>query len=211
MAFVDYLPLLDIVFTMSPLLGKAIAAIDAANSTDPNSVQWDGPSMPKELVYGRKMSDWLTKMEPNPSEVLQLAARSQHICRWEIPRSTYPTGRIGYLQWRTALYSHHAQRAGQILREAGYDPDTIQRVGWLLQKQNLKTNPEMQILEDVVCLVFLENELPEFMSRHPEEKLIHILKKTWKKMSPRGHAAAMDLLPRLPQAEQNLIRKALEC
>jgi hypothetical protein len=145
--------------------------------------------------------------EPHASEALQLAARSQHLMRWRIPRETFSKDRAGYIRWRTTLYDFHADRAAEVLREVGYDEATIERVRSLIRKQNLKTDPESQTLEDVICLVFLENYFAEFARDHDEEKLIKILRKTWRKMSDRGHDAAMNL--NLGPHELELISKAL--
>src|SRR3954471_24845662 len=126
----------------------AIARVDAVNSLDPAG---------KELLYSRRMSEWLDRVEPAASDALRLAARAQHVRRWTIPRSDFPMDRIGYLTWRTALYKFHADQAADLLRAAGYDDDpTIARVASLIRKERLKTDPEAQTLEDVICLVFLE-------------------------------------------------------
>ncbi|HEY1684412.1 MAG TPA: DUF4202 domain-containing protein [Tepidisphaeraceae bacterium] len=185
---------------MNDRLTQALCAIDAANASDPNN---------KELTYSQRMTEGLFRLEKSPSEILQLAARAQHIRRWDIPRNTYPAGRIGYLQWRTALYAHHAQITGEILQTAGYDPSTIQHVQHLLRKQGIKTDPEMQSLEDVICLVFLQYELTPFAQQQPAEKVIEILRKTWKKMSARGHAAALAQVLSLPVEIQSLVQAAL--
>jgi hypothetical protein len=181
----------------------AIAHFDAANSQDPARIH----DLPAQLLYARRMTDWLHRLYPHASEPLQLAARSQHIQRWSIPRSTYPMTRPGYHQWRTALYDFHADTAAKILTDCGYDPQTIGKVRSLLRKEKLKSDPDMQALEDVICLVFLENELPDFALRHPEEKLLTILRRTWAKMSPIGHAAAMQL--QFSPEIRDLIAKAL--
>jgi len=181
----------------------AIQQFDAANAEDPTLV--DG--IPAELLYARRMTDWLNRLYPDAGEVLHLAARSQHIRRWEIPRSKFPMTRIGYHQWRTSLYSFHADTSAEILRQNNYDDATITRVRSLLKKQNLKTDPEMQMLEDVVCLVFLESYFADFAPKHEEEKVIGILRRTWKKMSPHAHAAALNL--RLSDNARQLIEKAL--
>jgi hypothetical protein len=176
----------------------AIDRFDAANAQDPAG---------KELAYARRMTQWLQRLEPNASEALRLAARSQHIRRWEIPRASFPMDRPGYLKWRKTLYEFHATKAGEILHDVGYDDATIARVQSLLRKEKIKLDPEMQTLEDVICLVSLENYFAEFAGDHDEEKLIKILRKTWKKMSDRGHSAAMKL--NLAERELELISKAL--
>jgi hypothetical protein len=163
---------------------EAIARFDEANARDPQS---------EALLYAQRMTDRLARFAPDASEPLRLAARSQHIRRWEIPRTTFPAGRIGYLQWRKRLYEFHAQIAAQILGDVEYDDATIARVQALLRKENLKADPEMQMLEDVICLVFLEHYFADFACKHDEAQIINILRRTWKKMSPRGREAAMRL------------------
>jgi hypothetical protein len=182
---------------------QAIRLFDAANSQDP--VHIDGT--PAQILYAQRMTQWLDRLYPSASEPLRLAARSQHIERWMIPRADYPMTRGGYHKWRTALYDFHADTASRILADSGYDPQTIAAVRSLLRKEKLKSNPDMQALEDVICLVFLENELPEFALRHDPAKLITILRRTWAKMSPHGHAAALKL--NYSPEIKSLIEKAL--
>ena len=188
-------------------LQSAIDRFDAANGEDPNLQMVADEPCPAELLYAQRMTQWLHRLGPDASEPLRLAARAQHICRWKIPRSDYQSGRDGYRRWRTDLGQFHAETAGQILRDVGYDKPTIDRVKSLLTKQRLKADPECQILEDVICLVFLEHYLGEFTQKHDEAKLINILQRTWNKMSPRGHEAALAL--DLPQEARRLIDKAL--
>jgi len=191
------------------LLNLALAAFDDANAADPNHLIINGQEHPAELIYAQWMTEVLDHFMPHASEPLRLAARSNHIRRWTIPRSSYPSGKMGYLHWRTALGCFHADEAGRILQAVGYPSDTITRVQSLIRKENLKTDPDAQALEDVICLVFLQHELPDFMKKHPEEKIISILKKTWKKMSPSAHQAALDLLSALPNDVQAVIQKAI--
>ena len=191
-----------------PRLQAALDRFDALNAQDPNLELVDGRPQPKELIYARRMSDWLNRLEPNASPALQLAARAQHLMRWHIPRESYPKDRAGYIRWRTTLYDFHADRAAAVLRDVGYDAAVIDRVRSLIRKQNLKSDPEAQTLEDVVCLVFLENYFADFAKDHDVEKLLKILRKTWKKMSPRGHDGAMKL--NLGQRELELVAKAVE-
>ncbi|MDE0330456.1 MAG: DUF4202 domain-containing protein [Nitrospinae bacterium] len=186
---------------------NAICLIDEANSLDPNTEIFEGEDYPKELLYSVRMTKWLETIEPLASEALRLAVRSQHIRRWEIPRSDYPLGRKGYHRWRTRLYDYHGEKTAEILEEAGYDEETIVRVRKLLKKQGLKSNPETQTLEDVACLVFLESYFWDFSRLHDEEKIIGILRKTWAKMSARGQEAARELS--LNAGAEALLNKAL--
>ncbi|HEX4055098.1 MAG TPA: DUF4202 domain-containing protein [Tepidisphaeraceae bacterium] len=181
----------------------AIEKFDAANAQDPTLID----SIPAELLYARRMTDWLNRLYPDADESLRLAARAQHIRRWMIPRSRYPMTRAGYHQWRTTLYTFHADEATQILHEVGYDEQAVARVRSLLRKEKLKADPQTQALEDVACLVFLENYFAEFALKHDEQKVIEILRRTWKKMSERGRAAALELP--LQTEARRLIEKAL--
>src|SRR3954466_9275916 len=133
---------------------EAIRRFDAANAEDPNrEADESGALVSSELLYARRMTAWLARLYPDASEALRLAARAQHLRRWMIARDRYPIDRAGYHRWRTALYSFHAEQAGAILRECGYDETTVARVGSLLRKERLKADAEAQALEDVACLV----------------------------------------------------------
>ncbi len=172
---------------------KAIAAFDALNEQDPNKEEVAGQLIAKEVLYAQRMSKSLLSFFPTASETLQLAARCQHLCRWEIPRKDYPTGRKGYHLWRTKLKELHAEKAGRVLANVGYDQEVIDRVQFLVLKKQLKKDAETQALEDVICLVFLEFYFEPFAAKHTEEKVIDILRKTWRKMSEAGQAAALQL------------------
>ncbi len=188
-------------------LNSTLAAFDAANLEDPNLELVDGRSVAKEWIYAQRMSAQLHKFCEAPSEALQLATRSQHICRWKIPRSDYPMDRSGYKKWRLDLAQLHGDIAGDIMATQGYDENMIARVKDLLLKRSLKRDDEVQALEDVVCLVFIEFYLEDFASKHDEEKLIDIIRKTWNKMSTKGHEAALQLP--LSAAMLALVTKAL--
>ncbi len=188
-------------------LEKTLAAFDEANLQDPNIEMVDGKPVAKEWIYAQRMTTHLHRFCENPSEALQLAARSQHICRWKIPRRDYPMDKQGYKKWRLDLAQFHGDTAGAIMAAEGYDETMITRVKDLLLKRSLKRDDEVQALEDVICLVFIEFYLAEFASKHDEEKLIDIIRKTWNKMSEKGHAAAL----KLPLSEDMLalVGKAL--
>ena len=185
----------------------AISRIDAANGADPESEEVDGRLIPKALMYGRRMSACLEDLAPDASEALRLAVRCQHIQRWKIPREDFPVGRLGYRQWRTELAWYHAQTAGSILRDVGYDDALVDRVQSLVRKERFKADPEAQTLEDVACLVFLRYSLPGFAEKHPDEKLVDILARTWKKMSDAGRAAALGIA--LPPPLKSLLDRAV--
>lgn len=188
-------------------LNEVYTSIDKANGKDPNKETVDNLLVAKELIYGQRMTDTIENFEPDASEALKIAARSQHICRWEIPRDDYPTGRVGYLKWREDLKKFHAKKASEILENIGYDTETIDRVSFLLQKKKLKKDEETQTLEDVICLVFLKFYYPDFLTKHPDDKVIDILQKTWRKMSKKGHEAALQLS--YSDKASDLIKQAL--
>lgn len=174
-------------------LNRVFAAIDQANAQDPNIVVIDGLPTPVELLYGQRMTETLNTFAPDASECLQIAARAQHIERWRSPRTAYPEGRSGYKKWRSELALFHGQRAGEIMATENYTSDEIERVKYLLQKRQLKRDPETQTLEDVICLVFLQYHFEDFVTKHSEEKIIDIVRKTWNKMSDDGHKSALKL------------------
>lgn len=185
----------------------AIAAFDRANSEDPNLEIDGGVEYPREWLDAQRLSAWVERLEPNASEELRLAARCQHLQRWRIPRSAYPDGRVGYLQWRTQLGRFHADEAEKILRESGYGDDTIDAVRRINLKQGLHSNADTRTMEDALCLSFMQHELDRFALKHSDEKLVNILKKTWSKMSPRARAVAETLA--LPERLQKLLERAL--
>ena len=174
-------------------LDEALRRFDVANADDPNTDLVDGHALPRELVYGQRMSARLSVFAPEAPETVRLAARAQHIRRWEVPRESYPEGRAGYLKWRTDLYKWHGEIAGAIMKDVGYDDSAVARVKTLMRKRGLKSDPDVQLLEDVICLVFLEHYFHDFAQKHPEEKLISIVRKTWNKMTERAHDTALAL------------------
>lgn len=193
-------------------LEQTIALIDAANREDPNTETADGETWPKELLYSRRMSEMLERYAPDADEVARIAVRAQHIQRWKSPRADYPMGRQGYLQWRTHLYSFHADTVAALMAQAGYDEADIERVKQAVGKRALKRNPDTQLLEDVIALVFIEHYMLDFATSHPEydeEKWLDIIRKTWRKMSERARAFALAGNIRLPEPLVPLIQKAV--
>ena len=185
----------------------AIHRFDEVNSEDPNVEVVDGISYPKEVLYAQRMTACLNQVAPDASEALQLAVRCQHIRRWAIARKDFPMDVQGYNKWRNSLKKYHAEVAGQILTEVNYEPEIIERVQFLVQKRQLKIDPEVQLLEDIICLVFLQYYFLDFARQHNEPKVIDIVQKTWRKMTPEGHQLALQL--NLPLEAQELIGKAL--
>lgn len=171
----------------------ALDAFERENSQDPHSLDVAGVSRPRELVDAERLSAWVERLAPNASEALQLAARCQHIRRWHIPRTSFPSGRVGYLQWRTQLGRFHADTVTRILEELGYERELIDAVRRINLKQGLHSNPDTQTMEDALCLTFLEFEFEEFCAKYPAQKVVEVVQKTWKKMSEKGHEAALAL------------------
>ncbi|KAF2497058.1 hypothetical protein BU16DRAFT_458415 [Lophium mytilinum] len=192
---------------MSSPYDKALAEIDAAHALDPKKTSIDGKDVPYELHYAQKMTEYLKSRAPEASEPLRLAIRAQHFRRWEVPRSSYPMTRIGYHAWRTFLKKRQAERVEKICRECGYPAEVSERVAALIRKEDLKEDEETQALEDVACLVFLDDQFEQFEKEHDEDKIIKILQKTWGKMTEQGHELAL----KIPMSgrPQELVQKAL--
>jgi hypothetical protein len=182
----------------------ALRRFDAENARDPH--QENGS--PRELLYAQRLTDWVLKLCPDASEPLRLAARSQHICRWESPRENYPMTRAGYLKWRADLKKFHAAKSGEILQEIGYAPEIIQRVQDLNLKKNFPADPEVRVLEDALCLVFLEFQFPALAAKTDDDKMINALRKSWEKMTEAARAEALKL--NYPEREKSLVLKALQ-
>ena len=182
---------------------KAFTLIDAAHAEDPNKVEADGQQEPYELHYAKLMTKYLQTHTPTASQIVATACRAQHFRRWEIPRSSYPEGKAGYIKWRTFLKKRQAEQVKEICLQCEYSEEEAGQVASLIAKEDLKRggdtgDPDAQILEDVACLVFLEDQFDAFEKNHDEEKIVNILKKTWVKMGKRGQdlALAMDLSDR---------------
>lgn len=186
---------------------RARESIDAAHSADPHRTP---DQKPAELVYADHMETWVARVAAEPTPLLRLAARCQHLERWVVPRDRFPEGKPGYLAWRKSLYTKQAERARELLLEAGISAPDADAVATWVSKSGLKTNAGTQALEDAACLVFLENEIGAFAAQHaayPREKFVDIIKKTWRKMSPRAQALALTL--NLPPAIEALVHDAV--
>src|ERR1700733_11230278 len=190
-----------------PRFLEAFRRFDEENRNDPNLVLVEGVARPQELLYAERLTDWVLRLAPEASEHLLLAARSQHIRRWTVPRASYEMTRVGYLKWRADLKQFPAAQSAKILAEVGYDQETIQRVRDLNLKKLLGRDADSQILEDALCLVTLQYQLTDLVAKTEPGKMIEILRKTWKKMSPQAHAQAL----RLPfsETERRVIEEAL--
>jgi hypothetical protein len=187
---------------------KAIALFDAANAQDPNLDQ----GKPKELLYAERMTEMIGRFAPDASEAARLAVRAQHIKRWTVPRNSYPMTKDGYLAWRSGLYTYHANTAGELMREAGYDDAMIERVKKAVGKRGIKVNADTQLLEDIANLVFIEHYMLDFAGTKPdydEARWIGIINKTWGKMSKTAREFALSGKIRLPEPLVPLITKAI--
>jgi Domain of unknown function (DUF4202) len=176
---------------------------DKENSRDPNHE--DG--QPRELLYAHRLEQWVLKLCPDAGEILRLAARCQHLCRWEIPRDSYPMTRAGYLKWRADLKKFHAQKAGEFLRDTGYDDETIRRVQDLNLKKHFPPDAETRVLEDALCLVFLEFQFSALAAKTDDDKVINALQKSWQKMTDAARAEALKL--NYGEREKALLQRAL--
>ena len=186
----------------------ALRRFDEENSRDPHAVQVAGEPRPRELLYAQWLSHWALKLCPEASEELRLAARCQHLCRWMAPRESYPMTRAGYLKWREGLKHFHAQKAGEILREVGYPEEVVARVQSLNLKKNFPHDAEGRVLEDALCLVFLEHQLGDLASKTADDKMVNALQKAWQKMTPAAQTLALNLS--YTPHQRALLEKALQ-
>jgi len=191
-----------------PRLDAALERFEAAHREDPRSVPADGAEVSWSVHYHRRLAHWVGRFDRGGSVPLRLAAACQHIRRWEVPRGEYPEGRLGYRRWRTDLAKMHARIARDVLTEVGYDEETIARVEALLRKVGLNRDPAIRLFEDAICMVFFETDFADLASKHDDEKMIDILRKTWAKMSATGRAAALEYASGLPQRERRLVETA---
>ena len=187
---------------------KALKEIDRFNSQDPRQKIDDGIAHPQELIYSKSLTEWVLKLDPQASEALRVAARGQHIGRWTIPRSEYPTGRSGYLRWREELKAFHVEKVGGILRDIGYDEDFIERVASLMSKNIMKEDQDAQTLEDGLCLVFFETQFMDLVEKTPADKMKIVVRKTWRKMGPKGREIALNM--KLPFEVKRFLRSLLD-
>ncbi|MCU7550294.1 DUF4202 domain-containing protein [Chitinophagaceae bacterium LB-8] len=185
----------------------AIELFDDYNRQDPRKIVVDGVTYPYEYFYALQLYHWVKKLEPAASDVLLLASRCQHIGRWQKPRETYPADKIGYHKWRTDLAKLHAEKAGEFMLQAGMDENSIKAVQHIILKKQLRTDYEVQVMENALCLVFLQFQYNEFLQKHDDETMIRILQKTWNKMTEPGRNAALSL--KYNDRGKELISKAL--
>jgi hypothetical protein len=193
--------------TQPSLVDEALRRFDALNAEDPHQIEDNAAMRPRELVQAERLERWVLRLAPHASLPLRLAARCQHLQRWRIPRSNYPEGRIGYLKWRKDLGHFHAEETARVLRDVGFDDQVIEAVRSIVMKQGLKTHADTQVIEDALCLSFLEHEFAEFAAKHEESKVVDIVRKTWRKMSEAGRSFALQLS--LPPSALRLVQRAL--
>ena len=194
-------------------LNQTLQAIDQANLADPNQDTLNGELQPKEYVYSQHMTNWLFKLEENPSDLMQIACRAQHLERWKMPRASYPEGRKGYYAWRIACGQMHGRRAAEIMSQCGYAQEDCLKVESVITKKELRTDADTQLLEDVACMVFLERYFSDFYDEkhdYDKEKWLRIVGRTWNKMTERGQNAALELAHQLPEHLQDLMKEAIE-
>jgi hypothetical protein len=195
--------------TDDPRLDAARARFFALHAEDPRRVRDGEREVSFETAYHARLERWVDRLDPEAGPPLRLAAMCQHVGRHALPRSDFPEGVLGYKKWRATQAQRHARIAEEVLRATGWDEATVLRVRELLTKKGLGRDPDVQLLEDAVCVAFLDGELAEFAAKHPEEKVIDVLQKTWAKMSPAGHAAALPVVRDAPAVLRTLVDRAL--
>ena len=184
-------------------LARAVTAIDAANADDPFTLVFEGVERPKEQLHAELMTGWVRRLDPQATDEQLIAARAHHLRRWALPRDDFPEGRAGYLRWRAALKRRHAEEVGAIMADVGYGTGSIERVQQIVRKERLGRDPQVQVHEDALCLVFLQTQFDELADRLGDDKTIDVLRKTARKMSDEGLALVASL-PRSAEADRLL-------
>ncbi len=193
---------------MTDRLTRTLEHLETLHAADPKRVEVDGEPVAAELAWARRVGAWVTRLQPQASAALRLAASCQHLERWTLPRSAYPSGREGYLAWRREQGRRQGERARETLAACGWDAETAARVASLVRKEGLGRDPETRALEDAACLAFLELELGAFAADRDAEEVARILRRTWRKMSSAGREAALEL--QLPEPAGRLLERALQ-
>ena len=191
---------------LSDLLAAAALAIDESNALDPTVIVVRGEASPLALAHGRLAVEWVSRLLASPPDTVLLAARAHHLRRWEVPRSSYPVGRVSYLRWRKDQKARHARDIEVILRSVGYESDVIERVQALVRRDNLGSDAHEQVVEDAACLVFIETQLADMAERLDHERLLDVIRKTARKMSEQGRALIEQLT--IASMERGLIDEA---
>lgn len=189
-------------------MARGLAAIDAVNAEDPTTVVVDGQEVPREVARSRRMTHWLTVLDPDADAAQALAARAHHLRRWALPRADYPEGRAGYLRWRREQKQRHAAAVDPLLRSVGFDDTTVERVCRLVAKTDLGSDPAAQTHEDALCLAFLEQQYEALTDQLGEEHMVTVLRRTARKMSPAGLAAVAHIS--MTDRGRTLLAEALE-
>lgn len=192
-----------------PPFDRVLEAFSTIDAADPKRIETVEGEAPFEAVYHRTLARWVERLAPDAGPALRIASRCQHLGRHRMPREDFPEGVAGYKRWRTLAALEQESTAKKLLRDAGFEEEVVDRVGDLLMKRGLKRDPEVGLFEDAICLTFLELELPAFAEKHPPEKVISVLQKTWGKMTPVGHAAALALSAQLPEGLRSLVERAV--
>ena len=188
-------------------LTQVLDRIDRLNGEDPSTEIVEGVQQPRELVYSKRLTAWVLRLNPQASEELRIAARGQHVRRWTIPRDRFEMNRRGYLRWRETLKTFHVDTVAGLMREVGYPDEAVQRVREIMGKRQIQNDPDTQTLEDALCLVFLETQFADLRKKTADDKMQEILRKTWKKVSAQGRAEALKLP--LSEDDRVFIQQAL--
>lgn len=65
----------------------------------------------------------------------------------------------------------------------------------------------LQVVEDSLCLVFLQHQFADLLAKEGPEKMVDVVRKTWRKMGPKGQSAAVRL--DLPPDQADIVKQAL--
>ncbi len=179
--------------------------IDSLHALDPVKESAGEYEVSRESLYCERMVKKLYKIIQQPGIHLELAARCHHLCRWEVNRKDFPEGRSGYYLWRNEVYKHQATIAERLMDEEKITGEVKEKVLRIIKKEGIKTDHDVQLVEDIACIVFIENYLDEFSEKYDEAKLVNIIRKTLNKMSEQGHRWLLNAV--IPDKIVQLLKK----
>jgi hypothetical protein len=200
-------PYVATAFAEDPRLLQAVIAFEQIGKHDPKRIVVDGTSQPRQIGEAQVLLGFVLALEPTPSSALMLACHCQHLGRFGSPRDEFPAGREGYRAWRVEAARRSAAEAARILTNLGFEAEFVEAVSAIVTKRGRGQNPDVQAMEDALCLSFLTLDAPEFAGRHSEPEMLRIVQRTWLKMSERSRTFALE--QPLAPAVRLLVEKAL--
>ncbi len=162
----------------SSVIDDLLEAIDRYNESDP--AQRGGQPVAK--LHGQRGSFWLGQLTGRPGAALTLSARAHHVGRFEVPRSSFAAGRVGYHQWKSAAREYCAGVLGELGDACSVDVDVLSEACELVRKTSTDKD-SAQVHQDVCSLVFFEVDAAELSQRLTAAQVERAVRSTLAAMS----------------------------